>query len=72
MIQVTETNCKIVLNYTEGLWIYVAQKGVKKTIYLDKEALEQVAIDADEQDRSVSYIINAILKKHYNLDKKKQ
>ena len=48
------------------------QKGVKKTIYLDKEALEQVAIDADEQDRSVSYIINAILKKHYNLDKKKQ
>lgn len=46
------------------------QKGVKKTIYLDKEALEKVSEDADEQDRSVSYIINAILKKFYSLDKK--
>lgn len=46
------------------------QKGVKKTIYLDKEALEKVAEDADRQDRSVSYIINAILKKFYNIGKK--
>ncbi len=46
------------------------QKGVKKTIYLNKEALERIEEDADSQDRSVSYIINAILKKHYNLDKK--
>ncbi|GJM16896.1 MAG: hypothetical protein DHS20C13_22230 [Thermodesulfobacteriota bacterium] len=46
------------------------QKGLKKTIYLDKEALEKVSEDADGQDRSVSYIINAILRKFYNLDKK--
>ena len=46
------------------------QKGVKKTIYLDKEALEEVSNDADQQDRSVSYIINAILRNHYNLNKK--
>jgi hypothetical protein len=46
------------------------QKGVKKTIYLDKEALEKIEEDAETKDRSVSYIINAILKNHYNLDKK--
>ena len=47
------------------------QKGLKKTIYLDKEALEKVTQDAEDQERSVSYIINAILKKYYNLTKKK-
>ena len=48
------------------------QKGVKKTIYLDKEALEKLNEDAEEQDRSVSYLINAILRKFYNLDNKKK
>lgn len=46
------------------------QKGTKKTIYIDKEAYEKVKEDADDQDRSVSYIINAILKKYYNLTQK--
>ena len=45
------------------------QKGVKKTIYLDKEALKKLSEDAEKQDRSVSYLINAILRKFYKLDK---
>ena len=46
------------------------QKGVKKTIYLDKKALDKIKVEADSRDRSVSYVINDILKKHYGLDKK--
>ena len=46
------------------------QKGTKRTLYIDKEAYEKVKEDAEEQDRSVSYIINAILKKFYRLTKK--
>ncbi len=47
------------------------QRGVKKTLYVDKEALEKVQDDAEIQDRSISYIINAILREHYDLGKKK-
>lgn len=43
------------------------QKGVSTTIYLDKQVKELIDKDAEAEDRSVSYIINAILKKHYGV-----
>ena len=46
------------------------QRGTKRTLYIDKEVYEKAKEDAEEQDRSVSYIVNAILKKYYKLTKK--
>ncbi|MCO6489600.1 MAG: hypothetical protein J5I98_14340 [Phaeodactylibacter sp.] len=43
------------------------QKGVSTTIYLDKQVKELVEGDAEEQERSTSFIINSILKKHYGV-----
>lgn len=50
-----------------------SQKGINKSVYLDKEAYEHLQEDAERQDRSISYMINDILRKHYGLaDKKKK
>jgi hypothetical protein len=37
----------------------------KLSITLDREIYEKLAEDADKNDRSVSSMINVILKKHY-------
>lgn len=48
------------------------QKGVSTTIYLDKQVKELVDREAEEQERSASFIINSILKKHYGVGGKKK
>jgi len=49
----------------------VAAEG-RQTIYLSKEdqkLMDQIKKDADREDRSVSYIVLRILRKHYGMDK---
>lgn len=48
------------------------QKGVSTTIYLDKRVKELVEEKAEEQERSTSFIINSILKKHLGVERKKK
>lgn len=47
------------------------QKGVSTTIYLDKKVKEMVEEKAEEEERSTSFIINAILKQHFGIKKKR-
>lgn len=44
-----------------------SQKGINKSVYLDKEAYEHLQEDAERQDRSISYLINKILREYYGL-----
>lgn len=41
------------------------QKGQSVTVYLSKKVITEVMKDSDDQDRSVSYIVNKVLEKHY-------
>ena len=40
------------------------------SLYLDDDVFEKIKEDSKKQDRSVSYIINEIIKQFYNLIKK--
>jgi hypothetical protein len=47
----------------------------RQTIYVpdeDLKLIERIKRDAEREDRSVSYIILRILRKHYGLDKGKR
>lgn len=48
------------------------QRGVSTTIYLDKRVKELVETEAEDQERSTSFIINAILKKHFGISGRKK
>ena len=41
------------------------QKGQSVTVYLSKEVVTEVLKDSEEQDRSVSYVVNKVLEKYY-------
>ena len=44
----------------------------RQTIYLskkDQKLMDQIKKDAEREDRSVSYIVLKILRKHYGMDK---
>ena len=41
----------------------------QKTVYLDDEIIGKIKDDAEEKDRSESFIVNEILKKYYKKKK---
>lgn len=46
------------------------QTGKSVSVYLDNEVVREVEKDADQQDRSNSYIVNRILRSHYEKEKR--
>lgn len=44
-------------------------KKIQKSLIIDKDLVEKFKKDAEEEDRSESFIVNEILKKYYKKEK---
>lgn len=44
-------------------------KKIQKSLIIDEDLVEKFKKDAEKEDRSESFIVNEILKKHYKKEK---